>query len=244
MKKMLCSKSLGLAGLTAALIVCQSTQAVTIDGSTIGPDGAALSAEVIFTIAGANLNVQLINTGAAVNNPADILTAVLFNLPSGVTLSPTSASLGAGSSAFFGSIINNVGEGWNFSSGISAHGDNAGISAAGLGVFGQPNFYGVPVTPLDGVGYGIANGFNNPNGGVTGANGPIISNEVDFTLGVTGPLDLATLESSVVFQWGTSLTEPSAPGGGSSVPDSGSTLVMLGAAFVGTVWLRRKFCVA
>ncbi len=204
----------------------------TAGGTTVGPAGEVLSGQAIYNLSGNTLTIRLINTGAAVQNPNDVLTALFFRLPTGVTLSPVSAALGSGATVAYGSIINNVGEGWSYGSGFTANGDNAGVSASGLGLFGAPNFYSKPVTPLGGIDYGLANGFNNPNAGVTGQ-GPLISSEVDLTLSVSGTLDLSALGGSSVFQWGTALTEPN------SVADGGTTVALMGLGLLGVGFLRR-----
>ncbi len=225
---------LGCAGALLMLAGVATAATYTASGTAVGPNGEALSGEAIYTLTGTTLTIQLINNGAAVQNPSDVLAALFFRLPSGVTMSPVSAALGSGATVSYGSIINNVGEGWSYGSGFTANGDNAGVSASGLGLFGAPNFYSTPVTPLNGINYGIANGFNNPNAGVTG-HGPLISSEVDLTLNVTGTLDLSTLGGSSVFQWGTALTEPN------SVPDGGATVALLGLGLLGIGFLRRHF---
>jgi hypothetical protein len=178
-----------------------------------GGDGATLSASATFNLTGTTLTVTLTNTSPFdVLMPTDVLQAVFFNTSTaaGHGLTPVSASLN-GSSVFYGSIVNNVGEGWSYASGISAHGENSGISAAGLGVFGAPNFFSPPVTPLDGTDYGILSAGDNPatgNTGVTG-HGPLIQDSVQFTLTTGANFSLGDLGSTVVFQYGTGLDEPS-----------------------------------
>ncbi len=224
---------LGCAGALLMFGLGAKAATFTATGTAVGPSGEDLSAEAIYNLTGNTLTIQLINNGAAVQVPSDVLTALLFRLPSGVTLSPVSAALGSGATVSYGTIVNNVGEGWSYGSGFAADGDNAGVSASGLGLFGAPNFYSTPVTPLNGINYGIANGFNNPNTGVT--HGPLISHEVDLTLSVSGTLDVAALGGSSVFQWGTALTEPN------SVADGGTTVGLLGLGMLGLGLVRRYF---
>ena len=197
---------------------------VTFTGSS-----GTLDASATFALTGTTLTVTLTNTSPNdVLMPTDVLQAVFFNTSG--TLTPVSASLN-GSSVFYGSIVNNVGEGWSYASGISAHGENSGISAAGLGVFGAPNFFSPPVTPLDGTDYGILSAGDNPatgNSGVTG-HGPLIQDSVQFTLTTDGTFSLDDLGSSVVFQYGTGLDEPSFNGpmrpGTPSAPEPMSLVV-------------------
>jgi hypothetical protein len=222
--------------LGASVLLSLNASAVLITGSTVGGRSAAAD----ISLSGSTLTIKLINTGAAAHDPSDLLMALLFSPNAGVTFSPISASLGAGSTISYGSLINNIGEGWAYDSSLSAHGRSAGISAAGLGVFGQANFFSPPVTPLDGANYGIANGFNSPNTGITG-NGPVFSNEVDFSLHVNGSLDFLAFEHSLIFQWGTALSEPFTPGNPPpSVPDGGSTVALLGCALAGIGAVGRK----
>jgi len=124
------------------------------------------------------------------------------------TLTPVSASLN-GSSAFYGSIVNNVGEGWQYKSAVSAQGKNSGISAAGLSIFGPSGNFFSPGLNLNGLNYGILSAGDNTgtgNGGITG-HGPLIKNSVAYTLNAPS-FSLSELGSTVVFQYGTSTTEP------------------------------------
>lgn len=205
-------------------------------------DNGTLAASADFNLTGSTLTVTLTNTSANdVLVPTDVLTGLFFNTSH--TLTPVSASLN-GSSVFYGSIVNNVGEGWSYAGGINAHGDNAGISAAGLGVFGQANFFSPPVTPLDGIDYGILSAGDNSgtgNGGVTGG-GPLIKNSIQFTLTAGAGFSLSEL-GNVVFQYGTSLTEPSVivpPPRGVPEPTAMVIAAVGAIGFVGYGLRRRK----
>ena len=122
-----------------------------------------------------------------------VLTAVFFNFE-GATLTPGSAILSVGSTVLNDEAPTNgvVGGEWSYLSNISSQaplGANSGISSAGLGIFGGPNFPGVDLDnatgggALDGAGYGlvsaggIASTANDPN-----KNAPLIKNSVTFTL--------------------------------------------------------------
>lgn len=182
------------------------------------------SASADFSISGSTLKIVLDNTGNAARNPIDVLTGLGFALPAGVTLTPQSATY-AGTIAY--GTLANVGAGWEYLGGISFYGANAGISAAGLNIFGpNGNFYssGVKVGGLD---YGIANGFNNPTTGLT-KQGPLVDGTVTFNLTISGSgLTEADLANSAVFNWGTDLR---------SVPDGGVTIALLGMALSGLGW--------
>jgi hypothetical protein len=164
-----------------------------------------LSASALFDLNTTTdtLTVTLTNTSLGdAKDATAILLAVLFN-SSGLT--PVSASLNG--STVYGTFVNNVGEGWQYKSGISAHNENSGISAAGFGVFGPDgNFYKTG-QKLAGSNYGIAPaGYTNT--GNASIKDPIIQNSIEFTLKAAPGFSLSELGSSIVFQYGTSLDEP------------------------------------
>lgn len=235
-----------LAALSAASALAGS---ITFNGS----DANGHSASVTFTTSGSNLLVSLSNTGsAAATVPTDILTAVFFSIPGGVNLAPGSATVQNNSfvvdcSGAACPTLGDVGGEWAYAQGLSAHGANAGISSTGLGLFGEPNLFGGtnlqgPASP-DGVQYGIApSGYNFAlaNGGLQGS--AEIVNTVSFVLSGLGPnFDVKSI-SGVVFQYGTSLTEPTIPGTPGQPPaiPEPATFATLGSALVAAALLRRR----
>jgi len=233
-----------------------------------------LSAEATFEVVANQLIVTLTNTAANTPTGQDVssegLAAVFFVLPGGITLNPLSATITSGS-LIQGStcdLTGNPNDGDNAANCTAAQTDvggefayaldatlpgttNAGVSSSGFGIFGDGNFGGPDLDNPAAV-----NGSNfllvsenetsfNPNTGF--ANDPLIQGTVTFVLGITGgTLDVSNL--GVLFQYGTSLTEPSIVGGctancgggpGGSVPEP-STLLLLGGALLAGGLARRK----
>ena len=220
--------------LCAALIVLAWTSSSQATPVTFTGSSGTLSAEADFNLSGTTLTVTLKNTSSAdVLVPTDVLTGVFFDTTN--TLTPISASLN-GSTVFYGSFVSDVGEGWQYKSGVSAQGKNSGISAAGLGVFGPNGNFFSPGVTVDGLDYAILSAGDlsgTGNTGVTGQ-GPLIKNTVEFTLTAASGFDLSELGDSVVFQYGTALAEThfDSEDGGGSVPEP-PTLLLLGGGLIG-----------
>jgi hypothetical protein len=221
--------------LAAAAIWAGASMSAMGSFVTYSASSGGLAASATFDLTGSTLTVTLANTATSdVLVPTDVLTAVFFDTTH--VLTHDTASLN-GSSVYYGSIVNNIGEGWQYSGGISAHGMNAGISATGLGIFGgnqnDPRWFYTPAqNPVDGINYGILSVGDNPatdNGGIT-SGGPLVKNSIVFSLTVGSGFSLSELGNSVVFQYGTALDEPNftAPQtGGSPVPEP--TTMLAGA---------------
>lgn len=217
--------------ITAVLSVLATVVMVQTSGAvnaTYNLD-ASHSASADFSISGSTLTITLENTGIAARNPIDVLTGLGFNVPAGVTLTPNNATYSG--SIDYGTLVNNVGEGWEYRSGISFYNANAGISTAGLNIFGPDgNFYS-PGVKVGGLDYGIANGFNNPTQGLQNQ-GPLVNGTMTFSLGISGSgLTASGLADSAVFNWGTDLR---------SVPDGGMTIAFLGLVLSGLGWFRYR----
>lgn len=203
-------------------------------------NGSNLSAQAVFDVVAGKLQVTLTNTSAFdVLNPTQVLTAVFFDI-SGVTLTPFSAFVGAGSTVLFPLIVtNNVGGEWAYASGLSGAPGGAaqGISSSGFGLFGDGNFNGSNLQgpdSVDGLQYGITSASDNPATGITPVTGTnaLIKNSVVLTLAYTGTLDLSNI-SNVSFVYGTSLGEV-------TTPDGGMTITLLGLALAGMGFLARR----
>jgi hypothetical protein len=233
---------------------------VTVLFGTVGFSAAAtfsgssgnLSASADFIVQGTNLVVTLSNTGSAdALVPADVLTAVFFNIAGNPTLTPLSAVLNSGSTVYYdpqgqpaGGV---VGGEWAYGGGLSGAPSGAtwGISSSGFGLFGGANFGGPNLAgpgngAVNGLQYGIlsaGDNFATGNGGISGTDG-LIWNSVVFTLsGISSGFDPSSGITNVSFQYGTALTEPNV----SSVPEPSLTLLLgLGLVVLGTAtfWKR------
>ena len=214
--------------------------AVTFEGSS-----GDLAARATFDIVGSDLIVTLTNTSDVdVLVPADVLTAVFFDIAGDPVLTPETAVVVLGSVVHFGGTDPGgvVGGEWAYRAGLSgAPGDTTrGISSAGFGLFGPGDLFSGsnlsgPTSP-DGLDYGITSAGDDVATGntpVTGAT-PLIQNAVVFTLGVPDGVMLSDI-SNVYFQYGTSLAEPSFP----HTPEPG-TVVLIASAVGALAILRRR----
>ena len=215
---------------------------------TYSESSGPLAASVEFSIDGSGaLIARLTNTSQTdVLVPADVLSAVFFNISGNPSLTATQAVLTPGSLVYYdldgqpaGGI---VGGEWGYKSGLSgAPGNRAyGISSAGLNLFGPADLFPgpdlAPPPSPDGVNYGILSAGDDTgtgNSGILGSGG-LIKNSVIFTLSGAGQnFDLNRI-GSVFFQYGTAFDEPGYQGG---VPAPSSALALL---FGGVLTTRRR----
>ena len=222
--------------LAGGLLVWTGTsQALTFSGSS-----GTLAASADFELSGSTLTILLTNTSTFdVLVPSDVLMGLFFDTTH--VLTPVSASLG-GSSSFSYGTTSSPGDGWQYKSGVSAQGKNGGISAAGFGVFGPDGNFSATPLKLGGLDYGILSAGDNSGTGNTGVTGkgPLIKNSIVFTLTAASGFALTELGDTVVFQYGTALTEPNVPGRPPVVPEP-ITLLLLGAGLVSIAGVSRKF---
>lgn len=246
--------ALAAVGAGALLAATGANAAVTFSGTS-----GSLAASVTFAkVAGNQLKVVLTNTSSSDTLvPADLLTAVFFNVTGNPTLSKISGVLTAGSSVFYdpdGQPLNGViGGEWAYKRDAVAplaYGANYGISSTGIQIFGPADVFpganlAGPVEP-NGPQYGILSAGDNTATGNPGGiknSGGLIKNSVTFILGgFTGKLaDI----SGITFQYGTDRVKEPHFGGGTgttgTAPEPGMIWLM-GASLVaaGGVIRRRR----
>lgn len=87
----------------AAAIAATSMAVATSVGAawTFSATSGSLSATAVFDVVGGNLQVVLSNVGGDVLVPADVLTALFFEIPNVGALTPVSAVLTSGSTSVF-----------------------------------------------------------------------------------------------------------------------------------------------
>lgn len=221
---------LGL-GISAAPVFATE---FSFSGSGTDTDsGNALSALATFDITGNDLKITLQNTGAAATQPGDVLTIVYFNINGTPSLTPVSAALGSGSSLINpGTDPGSIGGNWQYKNLSGPNGATAGISTTGIGQFGPSGNFGGTTAHLGGVTFGIVDGLGtHPNGGMDHT---LINDSIVFDLTLPAGFDVTSI-TDVGFQYGTSSGEtfvPSTPPV-RTVPDGGSTAILLGAALAG-----------
>jgi hypothetical protein len=232
-------------------LVAAPAQAVVYSGS--GGVGSSLQATAEFSFDGVGgLVIVLTNTdnhiysgtnGGNALVPSSLLTGLFFNFAGNPTLVPISATTTTVN------VTDAIGKYWRYDSlSPPALGTfSQAIRSAGFGVGGGPtgNFAPSPVQ-LGGFDGGIAPANYTPGEGVGQIPNTLLAqNSVTFHLAGLGKLTASDL-TDVRFQWGTSLTEPSAVGTPStdipSVPEPLSIIVwtFLGAIWGGMALVRRR----
>lgn len=210
--------SSALSAVVVAALASQAGASVIFEGAN-----GNLHATVEFSVSGSNLVVRLANTSSFdVDVPAELLTAVFFEIDGVSGLSRVSGTLTGGSVVHYGPDGGgNVGGEFGYAEGLSGAplGAFAGISSSGFGLFGPGDVFPGgnlegPANP-DGMNYGMVPAVDNVtigNSAVTGGF-PLIQHEVTFVLGgLPANFDLTNKIGKVAFQYGTDLaTEPTIP---------------------------------
>ena len=242
----------GVLALTASPAMAVS---ILFAGSAIGGESASLSASALFDITGDNLTITLTNTATSDNTnsnkdvPGNTLTGLKWNVATGPTFTPVSATITAGSIVqgntcdvgICDGTTTNVGGEFGFNTNIGGFG--YAISSAGYIDLPAGNFNGDNLDnpdALDGINFGIISNDPSflPNGGL--AMDPLIQNSVVFQLSGASGFSLDDL-SNVTFQYGTDLTEAMFPSSTEQVIPEPSTILLLGSGLAGLVaWRMRK----
>ena len=247
MRKLRLGRSRALAVVAGISLLASAASATVIVESTLGTRKAKAEFTVSGSGSGRQLTVQLSNTS---NNdvmaPIDVLTSVYFATAGGTfAFTPVSANVAAGSSIFFENPAfggTDIGGEWCYKSGLdmfSGHADR-GIGSAGFGIFGPPDLFGGPdrnnKQAPDGLDYAILSQGDNTTTGNTPVTGgfELIKSSAVFVFSVSASFAETNInQNSVVFQYGTALSDPH-HGPGDEVPEPAALgLVGLGAlAFV------------
>ncbi len=230
-----------------ALLVSPLLHATSFSGSS-----GSLAARVTFEAVGGQLQVTLSNISPSdVLVPADVLTAVFFDLAGNPQLAPISADIDDASCILYHTSCTvpanqNVGGEWAYresATPLTGFAQHQGISSTGLGVFGPPDLFpgpnlNGPDSP-DGLQYGIVSmhdHFGTGNSEIR--NTPLIHDTVVFLLsGLPQGFNLLTGVTNVRFQYGTGLSEPSFDGTPIGTVPEPATLGLLGCG-IGLLGLR------
>jgi hypothetical protein len=205
-------------GILSVIVAClglvtSARAAVIFSGSN-----GNLAASAEFDAVGGNLLVRLTNTSSSdVLLPAEVLSAVFFDVVGSPTLTRVSAFIAPGSGVVNGTAPGgDVGGAWAFKAALvgAPGGAKYGISSAGLGLFGPSDvFPGADPDPNngpDGMSFGLLSaGDNTATGNSPILTNTFVKNSVDFVLsGLPAGFSLGSI-TNVRAQYGTALvSEP------------------------------------
>jgi hypothetical protein len=218
-------------GMMVATILSASANTITVgtpSGSTLA--GFPVNSEAIFTTGPGSLSITLKNLQSDPTSVIQNLSGLSFALTTG----QTSGSL-IGSSGMERSVANNgtftdgatVSTGWGLSSGFTLNVLGTAIGPAHT-LIGGPNNSNI---------YGSANGSIAGNG----PHNPFLAGSITFNLSIAGVTADSSL-TDVIFRFGTTAGNdvPGTPRTPPTVPDAGSTMMLLGMACASVEGLRRK----
>jgi len=184
---------------------------IVFNASGTGSGGSPIAASATFSIVGGDLQIAVANTSTTpTSDPANVLTAVLFQGASGLTVdkefipsgnkafNDTSSTTLASDLSLAGTILGQSVVQWEY----KVNGSTAGVGSAGLG------FFDGNVVDKD----GLVSANYNPNnaGGLANDGDTVFQNMIVIDLsGFAGSLNDI---KSVKFQYGTSLDDASITG--------------------------------
>lgn len=202
---------------------------VTPTGSTVGSPAQSVDAYATFATGAGTVTITI---GDLLPNPTDVaqlISDLSFTLSSG----QTSGTLGSMSGTEIN--VNNGGTTSGQTSVTSSHWTISGLHLTTL-VGGQPSdlIIGPPGT----------SGYSNANGSIAGngPHNPFLTGTATFVVDVTGVTGDSKVDSAT-FSFGTTagVDVPGTPGSPpQSIPDGGTTAVLLGAALSTFGLMRRK----
>ena len=246
MKRYIKLASLGLVGLALQASADPIGVDQIIFQNTDGGNPAALNGTVDMSFAGSTLTIVLRNTsGATGATPGsfNLLTGVAFNLPSGVTIGTGSAALTAGSSGvnWNNAVLgNNVSQEWGYDNNITSGpfqdvttlDVNTAVSA--MTSTSDAKFQeGQLLSPevLNGPEMGLLSAAVSPSqaGGLNA-----ITDSVTITVNLAGTIGSGLLDFIKNHDVVLSFASPD------SVPEGGSTAILLGLGLLGFGAIRRK----
>jgi len=209
----LIARSVMIIGLVLAFTAPPALGAVTFNSWDPGGSFPNLKAQATFSVVNNQLKILLTNNSTFdVLVPADVLTALFFDLVGDPQLIPVSATLPTGAQVFFGGVVagapyfpsdRDVGTEWAFSGQVDFStstdpalkgiydllGEVSAVSAAGFDIFGPHDMFNeadpplYSQTPPDGLAYGILSSGDNPTTGNAGTQAvPLIKSSVEFIL--------------------------------------------------------------
>ncbi len=231
-------------GIWLAATVVMTLAALTAasaDTFLVGTPGVGLAASADFSwIDTTDLQIVVKNLGEQPTKNADALGAMFFKLPTGVTLTPVSATLTTGSDVYnYPSIPTNIGGEWAYKTGFDYEGTDVGITAVGYGLGSDTFFPGGSnlsgPTAVDGADWSIISTDPPPGLPPGQLNDPLVVNSATFLFSANKRFDFSEIPM-LGFQYGTSLDDPWKP-----IPEP-TTIVMvaLGLGCLGGLARRRS----
>ena len=229
---------MGCATLLAASAGAASFTFSTAPGATES-GGNPVDASAVFMTSGSTLTITLTDLLANPKTVAQLISDLQFGVTIGDTASATQTGTGIGNertvngNGTFSNGATGVDAGWILSK-PSAHTLLLDV-LSGPGHAGPSHLIIGPPGP--GNVYGIANGSIAGNG----PHNPFLADSATFTLTIPG-MSTDTIINNVNFSFGTTAGDhvPGVPGSPPTIPDGGTTVMLLGGALSGLALIRRK----